>query len=823
MTSSLRFPLSLLVALGLVGIAGGVATMVLPVPTDVEMPGTQPGEIPALLPPEQCDACHGGYDPEVEPSRQWRGSPMAHATRDPLFWAAMAVAEQDFPGAGDLCLRCHAPAGWLDGRSTPTNGAGLTDEDGRGVSCHVCHRLTDPDGTGAWQGVQNPPYIANDGGQPAEGFYGSGMAVLLEDDIRLGPYRDATAAPHAFGQSQFMRRSELCGTCHDVSNPVVGDLAPGHGAQKISLRPGTFSGVPGAPVDQKAAFNNPPYRYGAVERTFSEAKASTLDGLPVSEYPNLPPELQDGALEEAYLAATAVRADGNYEDGSERTFNCQTCHMPPAEGRGCVFGPTRSDVPRHDLVGANHWIGQAIRYLDARGRLRLAGNLTPEELIGLADGRQRARHNLTMAASLRVENDDLIVTNLTGHKLFTGYPEGRRMWLRVNWYDAFGEALREDGAYGGFDVLIGGQPKTVETLLELDGPHTHVFEATLGMTQEWAARLIGWGWDPTLALTYDRVSGAVANTLGDLAGQAPGTAWTTFHFALNDVITFDNRIPPYGMNARDAALRNTLPVPESLYGDPGPNGVYDHWARVALDPPAGAATAEIELLYQTTSWEYVQFLQLANDGQDPFLSTVGDDLLDAWRHTGMAEPVVMASTAWRAPLVDCNGNGVDDEDDIANGTSQDANGNGIPDECECRTEVYCQGAPNSVGAGARISWNGSVSIAANQFHLTVSGAVPDQLGLFFYGGAQVQVPFGDGFRCVGSDGLTRIWRLNPAQRAGIGGTDSRHLDFTRPPAGSGPGQIHPFSTWYFQYTYRDPAAGGSGFNQSDGLRVTFCP
>jgi len=32
--------------------------------------------------------------------------------------------------------------------------------------------------------------------------------------------------------------------------------------------------------------------------------------------------------------------------------------------------------------------------------------------------------------------------------------------------------------------------------------------------------------------------------------------------------------------------------------------------------------------------------------------------------------------------VDCNGNGIDDTDDIDNGTSQDENGNGIPDECE---------------------------------------------------------------------------------------------------------------------------------------------
>ncbi|MBG81432.1 MAG: hypothetical protein CMJ39_12090 [Phycisphaerae bacterium] len=32
--------------------------------------------------------------------------------------------------------------------------------------------------------------------------------------------------------------------------------------------------------------------------------------------------------------------------------------------------------------------------------------------------------------------------------------------------------------------------------------------------------------------------------------------------------------------------------------------------------------------------------------------------------------------------VDCNDNGVEDADDIANGTSQDCNGNGVPDECD---------------------------------------------------------------------------------------------------------------------------------------------
>ena len=36
---------------------------------------------------------------------------------------------------------------------------------------------------------------------------------------------------------------------------------------------------------------------------------------------------------------------------------------------------------------------------------------------------------------------------------------------------------------------------------------------------------------------------------------------------------------------------------------------------------------------------------------------------------------------------DCNGNGVPDTGDIADGTSQDADGDGVPDECQCAADI----------------------------------------------------------------------------------------------------------------------------------------
>src|SRR5210317_897132 len=123
----------LFIAWNLTLIFAGMCFAALTVPTDIKLPGTQPSEVSNLESPDKCDNCHGGYDTSVEPAHNWRGSMMANAGRDPIFWATLAIAEQDFPGAGDLCLRCHTPDGWLGGRSTPTDGSGLASGDVDGV------------------------------------------------------------------------------------------------------------------------------------------------------------------------------------------------------------------------------------------------------------------------------------------------------------------------------------------------------------------------------------------------------------------------------------------------------------------------------------------------------------------------------------------------------------------------------------------------------------------------------------------------------------------------------------------------------------------
>jgi hypothetical protein len=58
---------------------------------------------------------------------------------------------------------------------------------------------------------------------------------------------------------------------------------------------------------------------------------------------------------------------------------------------------------------------------------------------------------------------------------------------------------------------------------------------------------------------------------------------------------------------------------------------------------------------------------------------------------------------------DCNGNGVLDQCDIANGTSPDANGNGVPDECEalnarCPGDLNCDGSVDFADINAFVSF-----------------------------------------------------------------------------------------------------------------------
>jgi hypothetical protein len=161
---------------------------------------------------------------------------------------------------------------------------------------------------------------------------------------------------------------------------------------------------------------------------------------------------------------------------------------------------------------------------------------------------------------------------------------------------------------------------------------------------------------------------------------------------------------------------------------------------------------------------------------------------------------------------DCNSNGIPDECDVRSGTSIDANGNGVPDECEIGTK-YCAASANSTGSPADILATGSASSSTGDLRL-ISAPVPDQTGIFFHGSNQSQIPFGNGFLCT-TDGIVRGELVMGASNVATytyDNSDAKH-------------DLSAFAgtTRNFQHWFRDPMGGGALFNTSNAISIAILP
>ncbi len=129
---------------------------------------------------------------------------------------------------------------------------------------------------------------------------------------------------------------------------------------------------------------------------------------------------------------------------------------------------------------------------------------------------------------------------------------------------------------------------------------------------------------------------------------------------------------------------------------------------------------------------------------------------------------------------------------------------------------YCITTANSTGATSEILATGSGSISANDLVLT-AGNMPDQPGIFIAGPTTGQIPFFNGFLCIGQVGLQRF----ADQTAASGGVISESVDL----ATSAPGGLNVVagSSYFYQRWYRDPVAGGGNANFTDGIEIAYTP
>jgi hypothetical protein len=200
----------------------------------------------------------------------------------------------------------------------------------------------------------------------------------------------------------------------------------------------------------------------------------------------------------------------------------------------------------------------------------------------LKAGSDRAKQQLLLAATLKNVNYDSAtgalsfqIQNNTAHKLISGFPEGRRMFINIKAYNG-GQLIHEVNPY---DYTVG----------TLKGIDHSLSSPPLGPNETRVAELV-----------YE------IHPSSTLTGESK-----TFHFVLADGRYKDNRIPPKGFDISEAQSRLSEPVwdgvndPNYFTADEYAGGYDD----IDLNIASGADYVEINLYYQGTSREYVEFLR----------------------------------------------------------------------------------------------------------------------------------------------------------------------------------------------------------------------
>ncbi len=566
--------------------------------------GTQPFLSFALEPSNNCESCHSGVsltgpDTTFMPFPTWAGSMMANAARDPLFWAAVDIANNDLPGVGDFCIRCHTPTGFYAGHTKDgtgdmnyANGCELSGtvtsaesklNDYQGITCSFCHRqeVTGPNNEPLDLNNSNVWLDDNACDNPNSSSFGP---------CRKGPYISPLSIPHEWEFSNFINQSEICGSCHNVTSPEV-------------LKNGVLT-VAKTLIDENGIDTGIAM---PIERTFSEWKSS-------------------------------IYADSQFQDSFEINMvknsvntTCQDCHMPQAtdsDARACNFNPIGArfgNLKTHEFAGGNSWMPEVIKGL--YGAALSTGDFSRSDAFDrtiaaaldmLQNKSATIAINVVSSTATQAEVN-VKVTNLAGHKLPTGYPEGRRMWINLQVRDNSNALIFESGAYN-------------STTAELTETGTKIYEALQGQ------------WDTITSTCVVEVAGV-----------------KKFHFILNNCILKDNRIPPLGfVGGNDIEIKPRGIVYPPRPGFPNQLVNFDE-TQYSFSIPMGTPlplNITATLKYQTASKEYIEFLDTestanAIPSEDDMCNRTlpvgpGDQSRSAfmktlWENNGKSAPVDMVS------------------------------------------------------------------------------------------------------------------------------------------------------------------------------------
>jgi hypothetical protein len=350
---------------------------------------------------DRCVACHNGLKTssgeDISIGFQWRASIMANSSRDPYWQGSVRRETMDHPesvaAVENDCSNCHMPLTHLAAKSQ---------------------------------------------GKQAQIFSHFPLTSAVDKD-------------HAAADGV------SCSVCHQIEKGGLGT-------------PSTFNGNV---LIAKAAAGQDRSEYGpfAIDAGHRRVMLSSTGGFLPVEGDHIRDSALCGSCHTLYTKA--LGPGGNdvgvlpeqmpylewlHSDYSAKQ-SCQSCHMPEVHEAVRVtatYGQPREGVHRHEFVGANFLIeGMLKEHHD-----ELSVNATPDEL---AAAQERTRHFMqTQAARVSLRTSSVakglavqvLVENLTGHKLPTAYPS-RRAWLHVVVRDGNGKVVFESGALNPDGSIVG--------------------------------------------------------------------------------------------------------------------------------------------------------------------------------------------------------------------------------------------------------------------------------------------------------------------------------------------------------------------------------
>jgi hypothetical protein len=528
-----------------------------------------PPPTPLFTTHRDCLACHNGLrdagGADVSIGVSWRASMMANSARDPYWQAAVRAEVLDHPelqaAIEDACATCHMPMARFMAAAHGGRGEVFANLAGAGLSPRA-------------EGGASPVVPASE------------LAALALDGVS-------------------------CALCHQIQPDGLG----GHES---------FSG--GFVVDRARA---PGERlvFGPYE---IEAGLSTI----MRSSSQFVPE-QATHLQESELCASCHTLYTEFTDRAGRiagelpeqvpylewlhsdyrdSRSCQDCHMPVAAADApisSVLGEPREAFSRHVFRGGNSYMLRVLR----RYRDDLGVVATDEELAASIE--ETDRNLQSNAGRVRLEGlrrsgsrleAEVVIENLTGHKLPSAYPS-RRAWLYFAVRTAGGALLFESGAPGADGSIAGNDNDADGRLFE---PHYQVIDSG-GQVQVYESIMVDTEGEVTTGLLF-------------------GSRYVK-----------DNRLLPAGFDKRtasaDIAVQGAAAVDVDFTGG-GDRVRYS----VELGDAGGDLVVEVQLVYQTIAFRWARNL---NRHAAPEIGR----FLGYYDATAGESPVVLASDRADVPAV----------------------------------------------------------------------------------------------------------------------------------------------------------------------------